>query len=128
MLENGDCDAGDDNRCSIKTCGIAQLNYRPAASSLVGLLSPFFDQVLENSLNLSDGKLIEEFKKSKTGERIWRKWRIDLDGVVLMVIRETERAEINAVHTAKAMHVPLVFVSIGVELALNEEARREQRP
>ncbi|PKU86349.1 hypothetical protein MA16_Dca002180 [Dendrobium catenatum] len=125
MLENGDCDAGDDNLCSIKTCGIAQLNYRPTASSLVGLLSLFSNQVLENSLNLSDGKLIEEFKKSKTGEKIWRKRRIDLDGVVLVVIRETKRAEISAVHTTKAMHVPLVLVTIGVELVLNEEARRE---
>ncbi|XP_020678951.1 transport inhibitor response 1-like protein [Dendrobium catenatum] len=52
MLGNGDCDDGNDDRCSLNTCGIAQPNSRPAAaaSSLVGLPPPFFDQVLDNVL------------------------------------------------------------------------------
>jgi hypothetical protein len=50
----------------------------------------------------------------------------DLDGVVLAVVREAERAE-RAVHAVQAVHVALALVRVGVHPALTEEARRQQR-
>jgi hypothetical protein len=50
----------------------------------------------------------------------------DLDGVVVAVAREAEGAE-RAVHAVEAVHVALALVRVGVDPALDEEARAQQR-
>jgi hypothetical protein len=50
----------------------------------------------------------------------------NLDGVVVAVVREAERAE-RAVHAVEAVHVALALVRVGVDPALDEEARGQQR-
>ncbi|RWW04117.1 hypothetical protein GW17_00032679 [Ensete ventricosum] len=50
----------------------------------------------------------------------------DLDGAMVAVTREAEGAE-GAVHAVETVHIALALVGVSVQLALHEEARRQQR-
>ena len=51
----------------------------------------------------------------------------DLNGAVVAVVGEAEGTE-GTIRAVKAVHVALAFVGVGMQLALHEEAGRQQRP